>query len=123
MTAVAMGPIALNIYKALEQNNGFADKIDLFIVSEMPLKELSAELKASIKNTGKLLVLEEHVKQGGLGENISSLILESGIPCKYLALYAKGYHNGLYGSQQYHQMVNGLDPGSIAKSIRELMNA
>jgi len=123
ITAVAMGPISLNIFKSLELYNGLNNKVDLFVVSEMPLKELSAELKDSIRATGKLLVLEEHVKQGGLGENISSLILESGIPCKYLALYAKGYHNGLYGSQQYHQMVNGLDPNSIAKTIKELMNA
>jgi hypothetical protein len=33
-------------------------------------------------------------------------------------LYAKGYPNGLYGSQAYHQQINGLD----RKSIEEVVN-
>jgi transketolase len=116
ITIVGMGPVLLNVFDALNKTrNNIAD---VFVVSEMPLTYLPEELKKSILKTKKLIVVEEHVKRGGLGENIASLILEEGIMCKYSPLYIKGYTNGLYGNQAYHLDVNGLNSEAILAEIK-----
>jgi transketolase len=122
VTVVGMGPVSLNVISALGRGEGPKAVIDLFVVSEVPLPGLTDELKASIRRTGRLLVVEEHVQRGGLGEHLSHLVLTSGIACRFVHLCAQGYPNGRYGSQSYHQRINGLDAGSIADRIRELAN-
>jgi transketolase len=121
VTVVVMGPVCLNVINSLKIH-GTIDAIDLFVVSEMPMTVVTEELAASIRKTGKLIVVEEHVKRGGLGENLSLLLLENGISCRLVHLCAKGYPGGLYGSQAYHQKISGLDSGSIAQRIGELAN-
>lgn len=121
MTVVSMGPVVLNLFKALERSN-MNNILDVFIVSEMPMDSLPTEIRQSVKKTGKVMVIEEHVRRGGLGENLAPLLLEQGISCRYLHLCAKGYPNGLYGSQKYHQRLSGLDEVSIADHIKELIH-
>ncbi|MGD0711495.1 MAG: transketolase C-terminal domain-containing protein [Bacteroidales bacterium] len=120
ITIAGIGPILLNVFETLaETEKGIAD---VFAISEMPLTSLHEELKNSITKTKKLLVIEEHVKRGGLGENIASLILEDGICCVYRHLFINGYVNGLYGSQSYHLEINGLDKKTIFLAINTLIN-
>lgn len=116
VTIVALGPIVLNVLKALENTNDHV--ADVFVVSEMPLQTLGSALESSIKRTNHLIVVEEHVSRGGLAENLSVLLLKKNITCKLISLCAQGYPTGKYGSQSYHQRVNGLDPDSIAKKIK-----
>jgi transketolase len=69
------------------------------------------------------MILEEHVRRGGLAENLATLLLEKGItPKKFSHHYASGYPEGLYGDQKYHQKLNGLDPESITFSLKKLLN-
>lgn len=118
ITIVAMGPIILNVLESIKSINN--NIVDLFVVSEMPLLKLNKELRGSIQRTKKLIILEEHVSRGGLAENLSLLLLKDGISCKLTNLCAKGYLNGLYGSQAYHQKISSLDPDSITKIIKKL---
>jgi len=120
ITIVGMGPVIINALKAIEQQ--FQQIADVFVVSEIPILQLTQELHKSISKTGKLLVIEEHVSRGGIGENLASLILKSNINCTYGHLCAGGYINGLYGDQSYHQQVNGLDVDSIAKQIKKILH-
>ena len=39
-----------------------------------------------IKNTGRVLVAEEAVKRGGLGESIASIIVEEGLDCEFASI-------------------------------------
>jgi len=121
ITIIGMGSIVLNAFKALENmEHSFAD---IFVISEIPIIELSEDLKASITKTQKVLVIEEHVCRGGIGEHIASLILKEKLPCKDFGhLFAKGYPNGLYGSQSYHQEINNLDSESILKELKRLFH-
>ena len=119
ITVVGMGPVVLNVLKAMETGID-ADSVDLFVVSEMPILELPEALLDSVMKTGKLLVVEEHVSRGGLGENLSLLLLSKSVGCKLVHRFASGYPNGLYGSQSYHQKMSGLDPESIYRTIKEL---
>jgi transketolase len=121
ITVVGMGPVVLNVLKAMEVDIA-ADSVDLFVVSEMPLVELPESLLSSIRKTGKLLVVEEHVSRGGLGENLSLLLLEKSLGCKLVHRCASGYPGGLYGSQAYHQKISGLDPKTIHEIIKGMAN-
>jgi len=120
ITIVGIGPVILNVFEALSIMQ--REIADVFVVSEMPLMILSDELKESILKTRTLIVIEEHVKRGGLGENIASLILEDHMYCDYSHLFVKGYLNALYGSQSYHLEINGLDVKTIIAIIDKKLN-
>ena len=120
ITIVSMGPVSLNILDAIDELKDTTASVELFVISEIPLISLGDELIESIKKTKKLYIVEEHVKRGGLAENIAILLMEKGISCKFRHSFAAGYPNGLCGSQAYHQRISGLDKKSIAKTIREI---
>jgi len=120
LTIVGLGPIVLNAWKALEEL-GDHSLADLFVVSEMPVTELSEELMLSLNRTKKLLVIEEHVSRGGLGENLALFIVKHQLICQFIHRFALGYPNGLYGSQAYHQKLCGLDPQSLSANIKTLL--
>lgn len=121
VTVVSMGSVTLNALEAIKTIKG--NIVDLFVVSEIPMVELTQELKDSLKKTGKLIVLEEHVSRGGLGENLSILLLKNSVfPASFLHFFANGYPDGLYGDQKYHQKLNGLDPDAIISTIKKLAN-
>jgi len=117
ITIVGMGPVLCNVANALQEN----DLADVFAVSEIPLVELSNELIESISRTRKVLVIEEHVKRGGLGEHLAYHIISHPIT-SYHHCYARAYENGLYGSQKYHQQQCGLDTGSLKQTIQMIIN-
>ena len=119
ITIVGIGPVVLNALKAVEKETGLAD---VFVISEIPLPSLSLEILESIEKTGRLLIVEEHVERGGIAEHIALQLFKSGITCKMINLCAHGYPNGLYGNQQYHQQINGLDTLSITEKIKALLD-
>lgn len=89
-------------------------KAQVFSVSELPLSELSPDLTDSLKNCKKLIVLEEHVARGGLGEHLSWHMMRQGIAVpEFIHRHAVGYPDGLYGSQHYHQKISGLSVESV----------
>ena len=118
LTIIGMGPVLINAFKALKSKNIDAD---VFAISEIPVFDLSEDLLQSIAKTGRLLIIEEHVSRGGIGENIAVLVLKNNIKCLFSHLHANGYENGLYGSQAYHQKMNGLDSESIGNEINNLL--
>jgi transketolase len=120
ITIVGLGPIILNACKAIEQLD--LNIADIFVVSEIPTIDLSEEFKKSILKTGKLLIVEEHVSRGGIGENIALLLFKDKLQCSLSHLHAKGYENGLYGNQPYHQEINGLDAESILTEIKKMLH-
>ncbi len=121
ITVVGLGPVLLNIFQFLEKVLE-KPKIDMFVISELPIYDIDQDLQNSIKRTKKLLIIEEHVKRGGLGENLAILLLEKGIHCRFIHAHAKGYPNGLYGNQDYHQTISGLDSDSLTKIIERVIN-
>ena len=120
VTIVCLGQIVLNVLAAIGDNfdNGI---VDLFVVTEMPLNKLPPGLIRSIQTTGKLLVIEEHVSRGGLGEHLALFLINAKITCQIIHRYALGYPNDLYGDQGYHQTQCSMDPKSIAMDIKTLL--
>ncbi len=123
LTIVSMGPISLNAIAAIEAISPEKNIADVFIVSEIPIIELTKQLITSIKKTDKLLIIEEHVSRGGLGENISLQLMQKSIaPKKFTHLFAVGYPDGKYGDQKFHQEKSKIDPKSIQKIIKKMIN-
>jgi transketolase len=121
ITVVALGPAVLNVMEAVHTNDTLKNAVEVFVVSEMPLTHATFDLLLSVRKTGKLLVVEEHVQRGGLGENLSWLLLQNGSTCVFDHVFASGYREGRCGSQHYHQKVSGIDPVSIGTRIKELI--
>lgn len=118
LTVIALGSI---IYKVLEVAGKYRNKIDLWLISELPVN-IQNELIKSIKKTNNLLIVEEHVRTGGLGHYMGGLLSENKIKlANYIHLYAKGYISGRYGSRDFYLKESGLDSESIADSLRNLL--
>lgn len=114
-TIIALGPVAANVLKALEETD-IAGQFDVFTATNLPL-DLPVDLAQ--RWAGKpLVVVEEHVSVGGLAQQLSVKLLTMGMaPSHFISLTAQGYPNGLYGDQKYHQQLSGLDPAHIARQL------
>ena len=117
VTIAFTGPVIWNLLEA----NGFNDiskYVDIFAVNTIPFKDFSVEFESSLRKTGKLLVFEEHVQQGGLASALLTQALKKGIEIKkFNHRYAVNYPENLYGSQSYHQKQSGLDGATIINDI------
>lgn len=118
LTVVGLGPVLLNAVKAataLEAN------ADVFAIGRLPWSVKLDEILSSVRRTKRLLIVEEHVKRGGMGEALLyELMSEGAVPDKFRHAFAQGYPNGLYGSQLYHQKISGLDVDGIKRLMKEL---
>ena len=114
-TIVIAGPLAGGILEALRQSGISAD---VWLVSELPIAEPPPEFLASIRRSDYLLVVEEHVSAGSLGQMLSRQLLLAGVaPGKFIHRAALGYVSGRYGSQRFHRAECGLDPAHIVADI------
>lgn len=119
LTIIALGPIIQNVLKAISKN----EQVDVFTIVMMPLPKLSKELEKSVLKTRKVIVVEEHVERGGLGEHLLSIFAKKSISVtNFVSLHAKGYPDNLFGDQSFHQKESGLDAENIVNEILNLLN-
>ncbi len=120
ITVIVLGPVVHNVLDAISDLDG----IDLFTILTVPIFKVDEHLLKSIDRTKKVIVIEEHVERGGLGEHILSKTHEMGIKIDHFkSLHAKGYPSKLYGNQSFHQTESGLDPENIKKTILQLLQS
>jgi transketolase len=82
-------------------------------VSELPPPPPPPEFYDELRATARLLVVEEHVAHGGLGQLLAARLMEAGrAPAWFRSRTARGYPSGRYGSQQFHRRECGLDPAA-----------
>ncbi len=114
ISIIALGPVVQNVIDIVEES----ECIDVFTINKIPF-ELTQELKTSLVLSKKLLVVEEHVRKGGIAEHIALRLMEEGIVLDcFKSLASEGYKNFRYGSQKYHQTINGLDSNNISKIVK-----
>lgn len=120
LTIVALGPIVHNVDKSMFNEIDF----ELYTIIKIPFIEDLNYLIESIMISKKILVIEEHVKRGGLGECLLSSLIENNIKdFEFISLNAKGYPSKLYGDQEFHQADNGLDSESIKEAVYNFINS
>jgi len=118
---IGTGPVLGNVFLLPEKK--LAENIDIWHLGIFPVRELPDELLASIRNSRKVLVMEEHHGQCGLNETLARLLLERlDCPIVFRSLSAAGYPSGRYGSQKWHQEENGLAGEKLASSLREIFH-
>lgn len=90
----------------------------LWVLSELPLGAIPQAFLDDLDRSRRLLVVEEHVAQGGAASMIASALLGSGrAPDRFVVRTALGYPSGRYGSQAFHRRESGLDPTAIVRVL------
>lgn len=118
---VVMGPIAgtyIDVVRALPENR----RPNLWAVAELPLS-LSPPPPAlldQIESSKHVLIVEEHVAQGGLAAAMSLYMLERGLYATVKHLCAQSHHFPRYGSQAYLREKSGLAPQALLGAIGSL---
>lgn len=91
---------------------------NLWLVSELPFRDLPDDFLADVVSAEHLLVVEEHVSTGGVGERVAHELMLRGVaPRRFSHRHALGYPSGRYGSQAFHRRESGLDAGSILATL------
>jgi transketolase len=88
---------------------------NLWTVAELPLRAeaIPPEFLADLRQSRRLIVAEEHVAQGGVGQMLLYSLAELGrSPPQFTHRSARGYSSG-FGSQAFHRKECGLDAESI----------
>lgn len=116
---VCMGPLVGSLINFFHAMN-ISERPEIWVVAELPLTMESIP-KAFLQKLAQVSVLgiaEEHVAQGGFGQNLVWELVKCRIYLPKLChAYARGYPSGTYGSQQFHRIECGLDPQSIMKML------
>jgi transketolase len=116
---VVAGPLAGKAW-AVAREFPSSKRPSLWVVSELPLDTTPPlpQFVAEISRNGRLLVIEEHIRQGGLGAMIAHWLLESAVSIRaFRHLSAAGLATGVYGSQEILRQHSRLDPESIRTAI------
>ena len=108
---------SLNAAKTLAERDG----VSVRVVNMHTIKPIDKEaILESVRRTGKVLTVEEHNIEGGLGDAVASVIAEAGLGCKFKKhgiydLYTViGYAEDLYS---YYK----LDANGIADVVRGML--
>jgi transketolase len=118
-TMLVVGPLVGGLLGALGPLEA-TRRPDLWVATELPftIDEIPAEFTASVRRSGHLIVIEEHVAHGGVGELLARCLLSAGVaPRRFTHHHAAGYPSGRYGSQEFHRRECGLDAASITASL------
>jgi transketolase len=116
-TLVVVGPLVGGIVDAVRHLE-HAERPDVWLLSELPLAELPDAFRADLNRSQSLVIIEEHVAQGGAGSMLATALMSAGCaPRRFTQRTALGYVSGLYGSQKFHRAECGLDPTSVAQLV------
>jgi transketolase len=114
---LAAGPLAGSLWSAVRRLAGSV-RPTVWVLAELPCPPIPDEFQADLKRCGRLLVVEEHVEQGGAAQNLALVLASSGIVTeRFVARTARGYLTGRYGSQEFHRRECGLDGASIVEFL------
>lgn len=116
---LAIGPLVGGIIGALQERSCMERPI-IWSISELPIEAESIPdgFVDDLAHTEKLCVVEEHVRQGGLGQMLAHQLARRGVRiARFEHLYALGYPSGTYGSQTFHRKECGIDSESVLKIV------
>lgn len=124
ITVLGYGPIltqALNLEITCLPARQGNWKLEIINVSSIKPLDENIILK-SIKKTGRCLVIEDHQMIGGLGEAVATLVLKSGLKCKFAQIGVDNQfgHSSIDPLDLYR--LYGLSTTDIITKIKYLMN-
>ena len=117
-TIVAVGPLAGSLWQACADLS-VDSRPNLWCLSKLPLDPLPPTFLDDVRETGTLLVAEEHVIQGSAGSQLATALIQARcVPERFMLRTALGYPSGKYGSQKFHRAECGMDPPSVLEAVR-----
>jgi transketolase len=116
-TLLVAGPLVGGIVREVRKL-ACAERPSVWLVSELPFGQVPSEFLQDLQRSGHLFVVEEHVKNGGLGQIISHHLMSISVAVRrFTHHYAQGYVSGFYGSQNFHRRESLLDPASVLAAL------
>ena len=81
------------------------------------------EIIDAATNTGGIVTVEEHNKDGGLGSAISEVCMDFGVmPKKFLRIGLDNMYSSIVGSQQYLRSRYEMDSKAIVNKVKKMLN-
>lgn len=118
LVVVTLGAI---IHEVLKAQSGQENDVELWCVSELPLR-LPNELLKSIGRIQKVIIVEEVCEAGGLSQQLAVQLVKHGVTVTQYRTISSGVYRGSgYGSREYHLRSDGLDSIAIQKAIAKLL--
>ena len=113
VTIVATGPMVTEALKAREMSG-----VDAEIVIVSSIKKFDDTLAQSLKKTGKVITVEDHNRQNGLGAGVALFAAEQGIPLKkFHSIAVREYQLSGKAPELYHAAK--IDAEAIAEVLRK----
>jgi len=121
ITIIGHGPILNEAFEVQSQLLLQKPNISLEIINCSSIKPLDFEtIFKSIKKTGRLICLEDHQKNGGLGQMVASQILASKFHPKFIHLAVDNQFG--QSAKDYHQLYDNYNIGtkSLVSAIKKI---
>jgi transketolase len=93
------------------------DGLHVAVVNMASIRPLDREAVIDAARTGMLVTIEDHNVNTGLGAAVASVLAEEGIACSFVKLGVRSYSTS--GKPDDLYCLQGLDPESIARTVRE----
>ncbi len=124
ITVLGYGPILIQAIKAqqkLNQKHGTSAP-QLEIINCSSIKPLDAStIKKSVKKTGRLIVIEDHQKIGGLGEAVASLLFVSNLHPQFIHLAVDNQFGQSAKDYQKLYTYYGISLNHLLRAIQKLL--
>jgi len=122
LTLIATGGILEEAVLASKELEKFG--LDVKILGIHTVKPIDKEeiLKSALE-TGGLIVIEEHNKDGGLGSAVAEVCMDHAVlPNKFLRIGLNNTFSSIVGSQHYLREQYKIDHNAIVNSVKKLCN-
>ena len=122
LTLIATGGILEEAVLAAKELEQFG--LDVKILGIHTVKPIDKEeiLKSALE-TGGLVVIEEHNKDGGLGSAVAEVCMDHAVlPNKFLRIGLNNTFSSIVGSQHYLRAQYEIDHKAIVSSVKKLWN-
>lgn len=121
LTIAATGAMIIEALKAREMIKERYPKISIELVAVSSIKKFDQTLSDSIKKTGKLLTIEDHNINCGLGNQLAAFLEEQKIAPKVFKKIGVTHYQ-LSGTAQDLYKHNGLDAEGIKKTVLSMID-
>ncbi len=118
-TVIAVGPLA-GTYVACFDAMPTDQRPNLWVVGALPLERnpIPQRLLTQLDSSARLVVVEEHVRQGSFASQVLLDLTERGCPPRrFVHLCARSHNFGRYGSQTFLRAQSGLDPTAMLSTL------
>jgi transketolase len=119
---IVVGPLAGSAWETVRDLDR-GKRPELWVVCELPLAHNPPPpaLREALQRTRRLAVIEEHVAQGGFGQQLALWLVQNGVSLEsFDHLSAQGYPSETYGSQAFLRASSGLGPKGIRAAAAAL---